>query len=280
MNDFLDQASLNRLVQEFPAFDRKWAVNEAGIVGRKSAIPEIAKIGPAYQEFDRMMQAREFLAEVGQITGIDSLLYDPAYVGGGTHENLDGQDLDLHVDFNFHPSKGWHRRLNLIVFLNPVWHADWGGCLELHKDPWDPSRDEVVTVVPELNRAVIFETTENSWHGFRRITLPDDRKTTSRKSLAVYFYTKTRPAEETAAPHATVYVPQALPPHLEAGRTLTADDVTALQVMVERRNAQMRFLYEREIEFSQALSEMRDSLSFRAGRVLTGPLRWLRDRLK
>jgi hypothetical protein len=206
------------------------------------------------------------------------LLYDPAYVGGGTHENLDGQDLDLHVDFNFHPSKGWHRRLNLIVFLNRQWEASWGGCLELHRDPWDASRNEIVSVVPVLNRAVIFETTEASWHGFRKITVPS--ADVSRRSLAVYFYTKTRPAEEAAAPHATVYVPQGLPEWFAPGHVLTAEDVHDLQVMTERRNAQIRFLYERELEFSEALVEMRDSLSFRAGRMLTAPLRWVRDRVR
>ena len=68
-----------------------------------------------------------------------------------------------------------------------------------------------------------------------------------------------------------------MPEHLEAGYTLTADDVYALQVTMERRNAQIRFLYERDLEFSQAITDLRESLSFRAGRVLTGPLRWMRD---
>ena len=279
-DQFLDGDSCNRLVREFPTFDRKHAVNETGVVGRKSAIPDISKISPAYREFDALMQSPELLDWLGKVTGIDGLLYDPKYIGGGTHENLDGQDLDIHVDFNFHPATSWHRRLNLIVFLNPEWEADWGGCLELHKDPWDPACDERVSVVPLVNRAVIFETTETSWHGFRRIALPEDRKELSRKSLAVYFYTKTRPAGDEASSHGTVYVPQALPEHLVAGHTLTDADLHQLQVAMARRNALMKFLYERELEFSHALTALRESLSFRVGRVLTGPLRWVRDRMR
>jgi hypothetical protein len=276
IDNFLDTGFCDRLMGEFPAFDVRRAKNEMGEVGRKATVPEITAIGPAYREFDQLMRSDELLAWIGQVASIPQLVYDPDYVGGGTHENLDGQDLDIHVDFNFHPRRALHRRLNLIVFLNPEWKPEWGGCLELHQDPWNPENSIVTSVVPVANRAVLFETTETSWHGFTRIRLSDEKKGISRRSLAVYFYTRARPVRQTAPSHGTVYVPRALPGHLREGYELRAEDVQELRDLLTRRDGQIRFLYERELEMSEVMAGITRSPSFRLGRLLTWPLRKLR----
>jgi 2OG-Fe(II) oxygenase superfamily len=241
-------------------------------------VPEIVSIGPAYQKFDRLMRSRELLDWMGRVASISELVYDPDYVGGGTHENLDGQDLDVHVDFNFHPKRPLHRRLNLIVFLNPEWREEWGGCLELHQDPWNPENSTCAKVIPLANRAVLFETTETSWHGFSRIRLPEEKRQISRRSLAVYFYTRDRPGKETAPSHGTVYVPRPLPEYLQDGYQLRASDVQEIRDLMTRRDGQIRFLYERELEFSEVITGITRSPAFRVGRFLTWPLRQLLGR--
>lgn len=197
IENFLDAALCERMFGDFPRFEERYALNEVGEVGGKAVRMNVDEIADSYREFDRYLQTSEFLDFVSTVTGIPDLLYDPDYIGGGTHENRGGQGLDQHVDFNFHPGTRWHRRLNLIVYPNPEWDDAWGGNLQLQADPWNGDTNGPC-IAPLFNRAVIFETTERSWHGFSTIRLPQDKQSLSRKSFAIYLYTKERPPEETA----------------------------------------------------------------------------------
>lgn len=276
IDGFLEPALFASLQAEFPAFDRGRALNERGEPGGKAVYPNVRELGPAYRAFDDVMRDPAFLGELGGITGIDGLLYDADYVGGGCHLNMNGQDLDLHVDFNYHPRTRTHRRLNLILFLNDEWRPEWGGCLELQQDPRS-AENFTVEHVPAANRAVIFETSEHSWHGFSRIRMPADRATVGRRSLAVYFYTKTRPAAETAPSHGTFYLNRPLPPRFQqVGHVLTDEDVAELERLVKRRDTMIDHLYRRELDFARVLH----SPSVRLAQRATAPLRWLKRRLR
>ena len=260
IDDFLEPSICRGLLDHFPSFEERYALNEMGEVGGKAVRMDVRDISAVYHELDRYLQTPEFLDFVSVVTGIPDLLYDPDYIGGGTHENRDGQGLDQHVDFNFHPGTRWHRRLNLIVYLNPEWDETWGGNLQLQADPWNgDSRGP--TVAPLFNRAVIFETTERSWHGFSTIRLPEERKSLSRKSFAIYLYTKERPPKETAVSHATVYVPEGMPPALQPGVTLDESHVTDLRQRFERMLGQLKFLYEREKQFATQIATLEGALA-------------------
>ncbi len=242
IDDFFDPDVAERLLAQFPPFERGNARNESGQLGGKSVVERIRELGDAYAALDDMVRSADFLQWLSQATGIPDLRYDPWYFGGGTHENRQGQDLDPHIDFNRHPETGWHRRLNLIVYLNHEWEDTWGGSLELHKDPRAVD-NHITLVTPLFNRCVVFETTEWSWHGFSRIQLPEARQSLSRRSIALYFYTTTRPDDELAATHSTVYVDRPLPERFQPGMVLTDADLAEIRTLLTRRDMHNQRLY-------------------------------------
>lgn len=242
IDDFFAPDFATRLLAEFPGFEHGNFIGDDGQPGGKSTSDKVRQLGPAYRELDDAIRSDEFLQLLSRLTGIDALIYDPWYLGGGTHENRDGMSLDPHVDFNFHPSERWHRRLNLIVYLNPAWDAQWGGNFELFRDPHLAPRPDV-SIAPLFNRCAIFETSERSWHGFDRIRLPPEQAGLTRRSIALYFYTRDRPQDEIAERHTTYYVNRQLPERFVEGAVLDAADVAEVRGLIQQRDAHIRMLY-------------------------------------
>jgi hypothetical protein len=256
---FFDSAVAEAMLQEFPVPLESQMRNEFGGKNRKFACHDVRSIGPTYRLVDDYISSPDFAKVMERITGIQNLLYDPEYHGAGTHDNLSGQEMDAHVDFNLHRTTGFHRRFNAIIYLNKEWNEQWGGNLEVHTDPWDFENDKIVSYPPLFNHCVLFETNEHSWHGFPKIQMPDGREL-SRKSFTIYMYTKDRPAEEIAPKHGTIYVLPGPPKQLRAGHTLTAEDVQELKVAFERRNIYFRGMYERESRLLTQLEKLKGAV--------------------
>jgi Rps23 Pro-64 3,4-dihydroxylase Tpa1-like proline 4-hydroxylase len=213
IDNFLRADAAESLLKDFPAFESGNYLNEFGLPGLKSIKPDLRSISPMYASFWKYLGSAEFLHTMSKITGIPNLLADPTMFGGGTHENKHGQNLNIHVDFNYNRNRRWHRRVNVLLYMNKQWENHWGGRIELHKNPWEPtSEDTHRTYNISFNKAVLFATSEISWHGFRAIQLPEHiRPYVSRKLISIYLYTRERPAAETAPPHSTFYVPDKAP---------------------------------------------------------------------
>src|SRR5262249_42969076 len=94
-----------------------------------------------------------------------------------------------------------YRRLNLIVYLNKGWQEEWGGHLEL----WAPKAEKAAErIAPLFNRAVIFDTSNFSYHGHPHpLACPESE---SRKSVALYYYSVDYPYEDDKTPHTTLFV--------------------------------------------------------------------------
>ncbi len=156
---------------------------------------------PLLQQVFAELNSERLLSIISEITKIDDLKPDAKLFGGGLHQSLKGAFLDVHVDFNYHPETKQHRRLNILIYMNKDWTQDYNGFLEL----WDlPTSQQLAYIAPDFNRCVIFETNEVSFHGHPKpLNTPPH---ISRKSIAAYYYTDTRPAHEIAGEHNTVYV--------------------------------------------------------------------------
>lgn len=80
--------------------------------------------------------------------------------------------------------------------MTPEWNSAWGGGLELwsHNAETSQPKECVKLVENKFNRAIIFDTTQNSWHGLpEELTCPAG---VVRRSMAAYYLT-TPPAGAT-----------------------------------------------------------------------------------
>jgi hypothetical protein len=171
------------------------ALNERG----KTQIEERSRFPEPVGRLADVCATQEFRDLLSEITGVPKLLWDPKFVGGGMHQTRAHGRLDVHVDFNRLAATGWYRRVNLLLFLNENWREDWGGRLEL----WDRNvRNCIQSFAPELNRCVIFTTSEISFHGVTALTCPDD---VVRRSFALYYYTEEPPADAAHREHSTIF---------------------------------------------------------------------------
>ena len=79
------------------------------------------------------------------------------------------------------------RKYNLIIYLSKDWDPAWGGNLEFwsHNEETNRPKEKITTIDCVFNRAVLFDASLNSWHGFNDpINCPEG---VYRKSIATYY---------------------------------------------------------------------------------------------
>lgn len=215
IDNFLEPTFAREVVASYPTYEQATqlgmqftAVNER----LKVQITDSTKFPAPVARLNQALASPEFLGAMEQITGIDALLPDQSLVGGGMHLTGPGGRLDVHVDFNLQDAGSLHRRLNILLYLNPVWEQSWGGNIEL----WDKDVKHCAhSFTPLLNRCVVFETSEISYHGVSPNKCPPGFV---RKSFAAYYYTKDAPAGWDGRVHSTIF--RARPDEMIRGRVL------------------------------------------------------------
>jgi hypothetical protein len=192
IDDFLPAAVLERVRLEIPAPREVDWIEFDDARGKKLASKTETQLGVATRWLLYQLNSSVFIDFLETLTGIEGLIPDPHFWGGGVHQIVRGGFLKVHSDFNRHPRLKLDRRLNLILYLNREWREEWGGHLEL----WDADMQACrKKILPIFDRCVIFNTTDFSNHGHPDpLTCPPGE---SRKSIALYYYSNGRPAGET-----------------------------------------------------------------------------------
>jgi len=190
MDDFLPTSLARALVSEFPAPDSTtWNALPTADQRNKRSTREDAAIPALSRSVLMHLNSGMFVQFLERLTGTPELIVDTKLAGGGLHRIDRGGKLSVHIDFSHHPNNGLHRRLNLLLYLNPDWDESWGGNFELWR--WkDDDKRPLVSIAPVFNRCVVFSTSPDSWHGHPApLETPEG---VSRKSVALYYFSNGR----------------------------------------------------------------------------------------
>ena len=202
LDGLFDDAALDAVVAEFPRRDgMQWMEFDNQQEKKLGYYHERSRLSKIVGDFLYEMNSFEMLLWLEALTGIDGLIPDPYFGGGGLHQIERGGFLKVHADFNVHPKLKLDRRLNMLIYLNQEWQDAWGGHLEL----WDSDRTTCrERIAPLFNRTVVFSTSDTSFHGHPHpLACPPE---VTRKSVSLYYYTCGRPESERSAPHDTLFV--------------------------------------------------------------------------
>jgi Rps23 Pro-64 3,4-dihydroxylase Tpa1-like proline 4-hydroxylase len=163
-------------------------------------ISNIQDYMPAVWKMLSYYNSRLFLNFLEELTGIKELLPDWSFTGGGCHKTTNGGRLAIHTDYQKHSENSLHRRLNMLIYLNPNWQSNWGGSLQLVDYN---SKETIKNIFPKFKRMVLFNTTNKSLHGHPEpIICPEDE---ARYSFALYYFTKDRPTDEISTDAAAIW---------------------------------------------------------------------------
>lgn len=188
IDNFFDQKLANVCLQNFPPLeDPTWEhANDADIeIKYRTTWKSEFEIPEGIVDAVRILNCSLFLKAMSARFGIDKVVADPYFTGGGLNVTKTGGLLDVHVDGNYHDATGLNRRLNALVYMNPNWQPEWGGEFGIYDENGEQC---IKKVAPLFNRLVVFDSHDKSFHGLPApLEFPEGE---TRKSIILYYYTK------------------------------------------------------------------------------------------
>jgi Rps23 Pro-64 3,4-dihydroxylase Tpa1-like proline 4-hydroxylase len=202
IDNFLPKELAIKLSKEFPKLNKvnkDWKVHK-----NKNVIRYFLEDSSLYKKnlniFSMLLNSRKFLLFLETLTGLESIIPDPFFVGGGAMSAGKGGFLNVHADFNYHHKLQSWRRINVLFYLTPNWKKNWGGNLEF----WSKDKKKKIREIePIFNRVIIFNTTSKSFHGQPKpLSCP---KSITRNVFSAFYYSSVKDKDSMSEPHFTRY---------------------------------------------------------------------------
>jgi Rps23 Pro-64 3,4-dihydroxylase Tpa1-like proline 4-hydroxylase len=225
IDNFLRDEVAKVIYDNFPSLEGM-NTHYKGLNEKKAEHSDFGLLHPAFAEMHEALSSTIFITWLQRVTGINALYTIEDRLSYGLHQGGNNSFLDIHIDYNVHPIKKLYRKLNFIFFVNPGWSDTWGGKLEL----WDKDvRNCIQSIAPIFNRCVIFECSDISYHGYNRISVPDN---ITRKSYYQYFFVN---LTENISFHDTIFKPRPQESSLKKAGTYTKDFIknTGKRILVK-----------------------------------------------
>ena len=186
IENFLHEDLAEKLVSQFPELSMMHSSHHY-FFNQKHELSFWYQVSDLFSQLHQDLLSDEFREFISQVSG--KQVFMDADFCGELHQACDGGFLDMHVDFNLHPkNQTWIHELTLLIYLNKDWQDDYGG--ELLMQHHDNSK--VYEVAPVFNRCTIILSNETTFHGYRKLNLPEN---ITRKSILVNFYREVEPSQ-------------------------------------------------------------------------------------
>jgi hypothetical protein len=182
INNFLKPNIIDEVYNEIPIFNEDYHIYNNPLEV-KYTYDKIDKIDNNIKNVFYALAHPMIIKIFQNIFNINELEYDPLLHGAGIHLHPTNGRLHMHLDYEKHPIlENKQRILNIILYLNKEWKNEWNGDTQLWNNDMTECKKQSY---PEYNKAIIFKTSEYSWHG-----VPDIIKCPEnmfRKTLAFYY---------------------------------------------------------------------------------------------
>lgn len=184
IDDFLPPEIAAQVSVDFPHYDDPEWYGYDNPIEHKKTLNNWYRFPPTTYALFSYLCSRKWCDRLGNLFR-RKLYADYGLHGGGWHIHGPGGNLNPHLDYSIHPKLQLQRKLNIIIYLTPDWQEEWGGALGLWTNNDGKPGTLIREVVPHYNRAIIFDTTQDSWHGMSKpLSLPAGQ---TRRSVAVFY---------------------------------------------------------------------------------------------